>query len=329
MKTMEITTSKTGRRELATPATELLIVEYFSEIELEEALLPHLEELSSELGAGKLMVVGHQVVLRNNGSARGGLVVDVLLLEDTARLYVLELKVEGDKQSVVQAFNYSAQLRKMDAQTIAAFHAVHLSATGTEVTEDDALEQLAAFCGMTGEELLDNFQPEAPAIVVITPDVSAEELAAAEALHTDGNKVVLLVAAVHQHGSRALFSLERFYPALDPVVDRRRRSRRYVRNVTEEGEEQPEVPATSMEVILRTVKEAEDRAENVSLTDLRRLAGLSDYTATYRHLRALGLIETRTERTEGRGRNPELVSLTAAGLSYLSDPDGGLQPPQQ
>jgi hypothetical protein len=321
MKTMEITTNKTGRRGLAKPAIELLINEYFSELELEEALLPHLCEISSEIGAGRLMVIGHQIVLRSTGTTRGGLTVDVLLLEDTARLYVLELKIDADKQSVVQAFNYSAQLRKADAKTIAGFHAAHLIAQGEVSTPEEALVRLAEFCDMTSEELLDNFQPESPAIVVVTPEVSAEELAAAEALTEDGNKVVLLVAAVHEHGSRALFNLERFFPALDPVTDRRRRHRRYVHKIAESPDETSGTSTDSMAVILRSVKEAEDRGESISLTDLRKAAGSpSDFTPTYRHLRELGLIVTKTERTAGRGRNPELVLITEAGRQHLAGP---------
>jgi hypothetical protein len=322
MKTMEITTSKTGQRMLAKPAIELLINEYFSELELEEALLPHLCEIGSEIGAGRLMVIGCQIVLRSAGTTRGGLTVDVLLLEDTARLYVLELKIEADKQSVVQAFNYSAQLRKTDAETIAGFHAAHLNAQGAVSTPEEALEQLAEFCDMTSEELLDNIQSESPAVVVITPEVSAEELAAAEALTEDGNKVVILVAAVHEHGSRALFNLERFFPALDPVTDRRRRPRRHAHKIAESPDGTPETSTDSMIVILRSVKEVGDRKESISLTDLRKTTGLhGDFTPTYRHLREFGLIITKTERTAGRGRNPELVLITEAGCQYLAGSD--------
>jgi len=320
MKTMEITTSKTGRRTLAKPATELLINEYFSELELEEALLPHLGEIGSEIGVGGLMVVGRQVVLRSTGTTRGGLTVDVLLIEDTARLYVLELKIDADKQSVVQAFNYSAQLRKTDAETIAGFYAAHLGAEGVDVTEEAALGMLAEFCDMTAEELVDNFQAESPAMVVITPEVSAEELAAAEALTEDGNKVIILVATVHEHGARAQFSLERFFPALDPVTDRRRRPRRYVRKIAESPEGASEASTDSVALVLRAVRDVEDRGGSITLTDLRKATGSpGDFTPTYRHLRELGLISTRTERIAGRGRNPESVLLTEAGRQHLAE----------
>jgi hypothetical protein len=302
-----------GPSELLAPLLESLSVDevFQSEADLEEALSKRIDDLAPLVGSERLMLIGRQQVLRASSDGRGGLVLDFLVISETGRRYVVELKYAADKTSVSQCYTYGAQLRGSTLDEIALGYAEHLAEDAEDISEDAALDRIAEFLEIPVEELEETELLAAPGLLVVTPSVTAEEFKTAKALVEDGNSVIVAQLTVRgEKGNLALYC-ERFFPAMTPESDSRRRRKRRTKRST------PAVDAMSLD-ILEVLCALPPELPGMISTELRRETGWKpSFTQAMNHLEEAGLLVRTKGEGSGKGAKPKLIAASAQGREFF------------
>lgn len=295
-----------------------------SEQDFEEALIPRVGELVRLLGVDSLHLIGRQVSLKTGNALGRGLTLDLYAISETGRRYVVELKIAQDKSSVVQGYNYAAQLRSDDVDTICLTYASYLTRTqGREVTSEEAAELIADFLGVTVDELPETELTANPGIVVITPSVSAEEYAAAKALEADGNIVAIISVSCQVGKNLRSLNLERFFPALEPHIDvRKNRQARKLRSRAAGRDEQADTKRAELELaILTHLNQLGEDSSGMMSRDLRQVTGSKPgFTKVVSDLAERGLIARAEGESDKPGRKPLMNKITDEGRAFLSQP---------
>lgn len=290
---------------------------YASELELEKVVATLAPSLAEVLGVTALETIGKQVSVRAAARQGRGLTLDLLLIDQDLLLYVVEMKINADMHSFGQAYTYGCQLRNSNMWRIADIYAGYLrDHMSIEVDVTKALSMLSDFAGSTldlaelGESVI-----EKPALVVITPYVTAEELAVAEGLVEDGVEAILLQPRVFSMGEQLSLVMQRVFPALEPQNEgkfgsRGRNSRR------------ADPSANLSRKVLDYLRTASETHQKTTSTELRIAIGSSVmFPSVIQELESGGLVEKCRDHNGKVGRPSMVYAITENGLSWLNNMD--------
>ena len=290
---------------------------YASELELEKVVATLAPSLAEVLGVTALETIGKQVSVRAAARQGRGLTLDLLLIDQDLLLYVVEMKINADMHSFGQAYTYGCQLRNSNMWRIAEIYAGYLrDHMSIEVDVTKALSMLSDFAGNTldfaelGESVI-----EKPALVVITPYVTAEELAVAEGLVEDGVEAILLQPRVFSMGEQLSLVMQRVFPALEPQNEGKFGSRgRNSRRVD---------PSTNLSrKVLDYLRTASETNQKTTSTELRIAIGSSVmFPSVIQELESGGLVEKCRDHNGKVGRPSMVYAITESGLSWLENMD--------
>ena len=290
---------------------------YASELELEKVVATLAPSLAEVLGVTALETIGKQVSVRAAARQGRGLTLDLLLIDQDLLLYVVEMKINADMHSFGQAYTYGCQLRNSNMWRIAEIYAGYLrDHMSVEVDVTKALSMLSDFAGNTldlaelGESVI-----EKPALVVITPYVTAEELAVAEGLVEDGVEAILLQPRVFSMGEQLSLVMQRVFPALEPQNEGKFGSRgRNSRRVD---------PSTNLSrKVLDYLRAASETNQKTTSTELRIAIGSSVmFPSVIQELESGGLVEKCRDHNGKVGRPSMVYAITESGLSWLKNMD--------
>jgi DNA-binding PadR family transcriptional regulator len=290
---------------------------YASELELEKVVATLAPSLAEVLGVTALETIGKQVSVRAAARQGRGLTLDLLLIDQDLLLYVVEMKINADMHSFGQAYTYGCQLRNSNMWRIAEIYAGYLrDHMSIEVDVTKALSMLSDFAGNTldlaelGESVI-----EKPALVVITPYVTAEELAVAEGLVEDGVEAILLQPRVFSMGEQLSLVMQRVFPALEPQNEGKFGSRgRNSRRVD---------PSTNLSrKVLDYLRTASETNQKTTSTELRIAIGSSVmFPSVIQELESGGLVEKCRDHNGKVGRPSMVYAITESGLSWLKNMD--------
>lgn len=292
----------------------LLDEEFYSEAAFEDEIAQNIGSIIPSVGAGELLVIGRQVSLKAGGGRGRGLTLDLLVLDEDAAIHVVEIKIKQDKFSVGQAYSYAAILRDGGTEALVATYQQYASEhLGRSLSEAQALAELATHCGVYPEDFC--LQDANPGIVVITPSVSREECAVAEALTTDGNRVVIVQPRLFQHDNEVVLAFNRFFPALEPGVEGRPSTARR-QSVSTRWDGSDKRSTMLVRAIFEYLTAAAVQKRQVTLSELRQKTGQSAvFTEVVRELENAGFLASEEINNSKRGRNPIVVSMTAEGVA--------------
>jgi len=290
---------------------------YASELELEKVVATLAPSLAEVLGVTALETIGKQVSVRAAARQGRGLTLDLLLIDQDLLLYVVEMKINADMHSFGQAYTYGCQLRNSNMWRIAEIYSGYLrDHISVEVDVTKALSMLSDFAGNTldlaelGESVI-----EKPALVVITPYVTAEELAVAEGLVEDGVEAILLQPRVFSMGEQLSLVMQRVFPALEPQNEgkfgfRSRNSRR------------ADPSANLSRKVLDYLRTASETHQKTTSTELRIAIGSSVmFPSVIQELESGGLVEKCRDHNGKVGRPSMVYAITENGLSWLNNMD--------
>lgn len=286
---------------------------YASELELEKVVATLAPKLAEVLGVSALETIGKQVSVRAAMRQGRGLTLDLLLIDQDLLLYVVEMKINADMHSFGQAYTYGCQLRNSNMWRIADIYAGYLREhMSVEVDTKKALSMLSDFAGVTmsldelGESVI-----EKPALVVITPYVTAEEIAVAEGLVEDGVEAILLQPRVFSMGDQLSLVMQRVFPALEPQNEGRlgpkgRSSRRT----------DPSVNLSRK--VLEHLRTAWETSQKTTSTELRIAVGSSvAFPSVIQELESSGLVEKCRDHNGKVGRPSMVYAITESGKLWL------------
>ena len=190
------------------------------ETDFETAFMPRVTAIAEKLGVDNLMIVGRQVATRLSERGKSP-TMDLVLMDDSGRLYIVELKTSKERFSVSQAHMYASVLKGHDDIFVSAmYHDYLVKYHASTLTLDECIDQLNKFCGAILEDLY-SIETPFPALVVITPDVSVDELAVAEDLASRDVDVSLFHVELLQDGCEYKLQLNRFFPPPSAGTDGR------------------------------------------------------------------------------------------------------------
>jgi alkylated DNA nucleotide flippase Atl1 len=139
--------------------------------------------------------------------------LDVLGLDASGRLVVVELKRDGDPRIHLQAITYAALVSGFDEDTLASVHADFLTRRGTPVTHPEALARLRDH--VEGE--LDGDVLAVPRIVLLAGHHPAQVVTSAVWLTRQGIDVELRQVQAFKFGDQVAVTFDQVYPV--PGVD--------------------------------------------------------------------------------------------------------------
>lgn len=290
---------------------------YASELELEKVVATLAPSLAEVLGVTALETIGKQVSVRAAARQGRGLTLDLLLIDQDLLLYVVEMKINADMHSFGQAYTYGCQLRNSNMWRIAEIYAGYLrDHMSVEVDVTKALSMLSDFAGNTldlaelGESVI-----EKPALVVITPYVTAEELAVAEGLVEDGVEAILLQPRVFSMGEQLSLVMQRVFPALEPQNEGKFGSKgRNSRRV--------DPSANLSRKVLDYLRTASETSQKTTSTELRIAIGSSVmFPSVIQELESGGLVEKCRDHNGKVGRPSMVYAITESGMSWLKNID--------
>ena len=145
--------------------------------------------------------------------------LDILALDTSGQLVVVELKRGNDSRIHLQAITYAALVAGFDKQALADAHAEYLATLGVAASRDDALNQL-------NDHVSDDWDDEilkAPRIVLIAEAYAAQTLTTAAWLSEIAPKLTLEMHTANLfHGlgddSAPCVVFRRQYPPDDPAA---------------------------------------------------------------------------------------------------------------
>lgn len=307
------------RTTLTGPLLERVVSEdihsrYPSEAALENDLAEQASKLGYALGVGETKLIGRQTDLRSSASAGRGLTLDLLLVDRSLQLYVVEVKKAADRQSVGQAFSYAAQLRGQTYARISEIYAAYLnSAEGrAQVSSNQALEELAAFAGVNHEEQeLAERVCALPSVIVVSLSVTSEEINTAQALDSIGVASYVIEPRLYPVGCNGEYVLElqRFFPTPDvfSAGTPRARTNAVKNRLVDNGI----IPVEDKILLCLLMAETENRL--VTATALRKRTGDSNrFTELHGSHWGSGLLGSTTA-SDNAGRTKTYIHLTDSG----------------
>lgn len=296
-------TSIKFRTTLSGPLLERVVCDdlhqrYTSEAALENDLAEQASELGYVLGIGETKLIGRQTDLRSSASAGRGLTLDLLLIDRSLQLYIVEVKKAADRQSVGQAFSYAAQLRGQTYARIGEIYAAYLNSTEGSVatSSSQALDELAAFAGFNPDEHeLADRACALPSVAVVSLSVTYEEINTAQALDSIGVASYVIQPRLYPVGRSGEYVLElqRLFPGSDvsSAGTARARSSGVKPRQADNGSD-PRIPIEDK--ILLCLLKAETENRRVTATALRKLTGdskrFSDTKGSYWRSGLLGSV---------------------------------------
>jgi hypothetical protein len=307
------------RTTLTGPLLERVVSEdvhsrYLSEAALENDLAEQASQLGYALGVGETKLIGRQADLRSSASAGRGLTLDLLLIDRSLQLYVLEVKKAADRQSVGQAFSYAAQFRGHTYARIGEVYAAYLNSAegGAGVSPSQALEELAAFAGINPEEQeLAERACALPSVVVVSLSVTSEEINTAQALDSVGVASYVIQPWLYPVGDTGEYVLElrRLFPSPDvsSAGASRPRNAAAKNRLADNGV----IPVEDRILLCLLLAETEHRL--VAATALRKRSGDSNrFTELYASYWGSGLLGSTTA-SDIAGRTKTYIHLTDSG----------------
>jgi hypothetical protein len=315
-------------KELSAPMEELLLDERFAETELEDALAVQLAACSRLVTDHGLMVIGRQTSLKIGSAPGRGVALDLLALSADGRLWVFELKVSRDPNASLQALRYAALLHAYGTDDVAdIYSAYRLTYHAEHLSREEAHNQLVAFCGGTPGSVL-TLSDDAPAIVVVAPVLSADELRVTEYLSDFGMTTFFLQARLLKDSRGEQLLLQRLYPSIDPQTGGGPSSQRRTKGNVDDSETPEETTDKRRgrppkpeelkfnEAATRIVEHLCDAVgdKGISTSDLRTaICSPSEFTRAMEYLERRDLIVRSVLRNGKPGPNPMLIFITDEG----------------
>lgn len=137
--------------------------------------------------------------------------LDVLGLDDTGRLVVVELKRDKAPDTIeMQAIKYAAMASRFTLKTLASQHAKFLKQRGTACTDEEALERLAAHAEEFSAEKLSR-----PRIVLVAADFPPVVTASVVWLTEMSLDITLVKYQAYKTETEVLLSVSQLYPVQD------------------------------------------------------------------------------------------------------------------
>jgi hypothetical protein len=291
------------------------------EVDFETAIMPRITTIAEKLGVDNLMIVGRQVATRLSERGKSP-TMDLVLMDDSGRLYIVELKTSRERFSVSQAHMYASVLKGHDDVFVSEmYHDYLVKYQASTLTLDACIDQLTNFCGVSLEEMY-SIETPFPALVVITPDVTVDELAVAEDLASRDVDVSLFHVELLQDGCEYKLQLNRFFPAPSAGTDGRRAARPSLGSA---GLSAPlahqHADAKLRAQILTVLEDASVLSEPITTTALRsRVQNAVRVKEVLDMLVAEGLVVREYAVATKAGRPPTFYSLPVGGADTTEDP---------
>lgn len=135
--------------------------------------------------------------------------LDVLAIDDSGRLVVIELKREGDPEVHLQAITYAALVAGFSEESLAEAHSAFLSKfSNADVTASDALERLRSFAGGALEQAI----LSVPRIVLLAAHFPPSVVTTVVWLTNQGLDIELREIEAWQINSEVFVTFNRIFP---------------------------------------------------------------------------------------------------------------------
>lgn len=134
--------------------------------------------------------------------------LDVLGLDPSGRLVVVELKRDSDRLIHIQATTYAALVSGFDEETLAAVYAEFLSRRGDACTPAEALERINDHV----EDGLDSDVLSVPRIILLAGQHPAQVITTADWLTRQGLDIELREVRAFRLGAQLAVSFDQLYP---------------------------------------------------------------------------------------------------------------------
>ncbi len=210
--------------------------------------------------------------------------IDLLCIDSSGRLVVVELKRGDGVHMELQAIRYAAMLANSTTQRIVAGHAGYLRGKGINGTAE---EQIRDHLGLTADEEL-SIATERPRIILVSEDFNREITTSVLWLNEMGLDIRCVRARAYRHQGKLLLDIDQVIPlpeAEDYLVTAR--SREQETRAAEVNQAPERVPDASefMESISELPEESRSRFDQL-LAFVKRLqsSGLARFVS-YRYKR--------------------------------------------